>query len=275
MTIKNWEYCEISFQILDDGRGFSSRNGLSNRLMWLRFIAQSENKIVGTSKKLPVPNIGNLPLAPQKENSSHQQILEDFISALKHQGWTLLEESPGEWWQHRFRMLAPVRKPHKPKLKPSEWLTIVGFFLVMLIIAKWAVFKFEGSNPLWKYTNNELSRPAVSVEPVVSSMVIINLDTQSLDPLQSELPAALAAVDLANAETVVWLDCDTDSNWRGAKTDCSATVIDWPRKLILENQFFEGEFTLHPVDDSDERLKPSHIRNNAAIISYLTQLPRR
>ena len=274
MSAKNWNYCEISFQILDDGRG-SSRSGLGNRLMWLRFIAQCDNKIIGTSKKLPVPNIGNVPLAPQKGNSGHQQVLDDFLTSLKHQGWTLLEEAQGEWWQHRLRMLAPIKMPNKPKLKRSEWFAIICFFLAMLAIAKWAVFKFEGSHPLWKYTHTEVSQAAANFDTAVASMVIINLDTSELDPLQSELPVALAAEDLSTAETVVWLDCDTESNWRGATTDCSATVIDWPKKLILEEQLFEGKFTLHPESDSADALNPADIRNNTAIISYLTELPRK
>ena len=275
MTIKNWEYCEISFQILDDGRGFSSRTGLSNRLMWLRFIAQSENRIIGASKKLPVPNIANIPLAPQKGNSSHQQILEDFITSLKHQGWTLLEETRGEWWQHRLRMLAPIKKSNTLQLKPNEWLTIIGFFIAILIITQWAVFKFEGSNPLWKYTNSDFNRASGIIEPAVASMVIIDLDKRSLDPLQAKLPTSLASGDLADAETIVWLDCDTESHWRGATTDCTTTLIDWPRKLILEERRFEGEFVLHPIDDSDDTLNPADIRNNAAILAYLTTLPRK
>lgn len=273
MPHKNWTYCQINFQILDDGRGFG-RVGLGNRLMWIRFIAQSGNKTIQTSKKLPIPTIGKAPLAPQKGNIGQEQILQDLIESLKRDHWEVVKAGQADWWQVRLRKEAPFEKPVKPKLSSGELLTIAAVTLVIAILGVIGYLNFQSRNQLLHYTNVDLNSAPASTPPLVGSMVVIDFDTRELDPIQLQLPPGLAADDPQEAETVVWLDCETDSNWRGATSDCVVMVIDWNAQHILDERSFAGEFTLHP-DPDDEDAQPIDIRDHDAIIAYLSSLPRK
>ena len=149
---------------------------------------------------------------------------------------------------------------------------MIGATLAIIFLGFFGFSNGQGPNPLRHYTKGELKVATGPVTPAVGPMVIIDVETRKLDPIQTLLPPGLAVEDLTKAETVVWLDCDTDSNWRGATTDCLATLIDWESRLILEEREFEGEFTLHPTSDEDDDQQVD-IRDHEAIVTYLANLP--
>lgn len=100
-----WEYCQIDFQVIDDGRdpGHSS-----HKLMWVQFRAVTEGEngrsIIARSEKMPMPNmLGAGAYAPQKENLGHTNMHAIFVQSLQDDGWELLQQRGGEWWQRRLR----------------------------------------------------------------------------------------------------------------------------------------------------------------------------
>ncbi len=269
----NWTYCQINFQILDDGRGYSDANGLSNRQMWIRFIAQSENKTIRKSVKLPIHTTSGTPLAPDKNNLAQKQVLVELIDQLKWDGWEEVDSGGAEWWQVRLRRETPFQEPEKLKPKLRNFLPAVMLAITIILFALAGLSTFDGLNTYRHYTREDLNLSTSSASPQVEQMVVINFNSRELDPLQDMLPADLAAEDPADAKTVVWINCDTESNWRGSTTDCEATVIDWPNQQILDEKLIEGEFTLHPEDEPQS--EPTEYRNDQAILDYLTRLPRK
>ena len=268
----DWTYCQINFQILDDGRGASDANGLSNRQMWIRFIAQSENKTIRKSTKLPIHTSSGIPLAPDPNNLGQKQILGELINQLKWDGWEEVDRGGAEWWQVRFRQETPFQDPKKLKPKWRDLLPAVALVTAIALFGLAGLSNFDGLNPYRHYTREDLNLSAGNAPLQVDQMVLINFNSRELDPLQEMLPAELAADNPTNAKTVVWINCDTESNWRGATTDCATTVIDWSNKQILDEKLIEGEFTLHPEDEAQS--EQTEYRNDQAILDYLTNLPR-
>ncbi len=274
MNMNDWTYCQIQFQILDDGRGTSDFNGLANRQMWIRFIAQSENKTIRESIKLPIHTSSRIPLTPDKNSLAQKQVLTKLVDTLEYDGWEVVDEGSGEWWQIRLRRDTPYQPPQKAKPKFRDWL-IGGIILIPLVIGILLnLSNFIGLNAYSHYSKAGLELTPSTSAPLVEQLVIIDLSNRELDPLQDLIPADLAAEDPQNAETVVWLDCETDSNWRGSTTNCAVTVIDWSEKQILDERLIEGEFTLHPEEGAPQSEVVGN-RNNQAILDYLNKLPRK
>ncbi len=101
--IENWEYCQIDYKVW-------SRTSLNRadfnpeKLFWLQFHAQATDSnrryIAARSEKFP--HFGDA-WAPAKANQDHHVALAGFVDHLKADGWELLGDIGGEWWQKKLR----------------------------------------------------------------------------------------------------------------------------------------------------------------------------
>ena len=78
--------------------------------MWLVFQARtttpSEGTILLESAEIPVPvNIVGARMIPQKANPTHLNIHQDLLKQMQADGWELLPEGDGMWWERRLRRL--------------------------------------------------------------------------------------------------------------------------------------------------------------------------
>ncbi|MFK7802845.1 MAG: hypothetical protein AB8G95_14510 [Anaerolineae bacterium] len=284
MSNNEWEYCQIRFQIIDDGREATRGSGLGTRLMWIQFVAEANEfgkiYIAGKSERLPMPNNSRAGLTPQKGNSGQQNILNELVQTLKHDGWELLPSNNGEWWGRNFRRPTSLENVKKSKVNRKERLMILGALVALAIIGTLVFSLFpqaERERELREFTSADLVKSDLQSNPTVGRMVVIDLDTNQLDSIQQSLPANMVTENFDEVETVVWVDCDRESNWKGANVDCLVTVIDWDQKAISAQQTFDGEFTLHPTDpETNEKTELSNeaLRNSASIRNYLANLPK-
>jgi hypothetical protein len=112
-TTENWDYCQIDFYVIDDGRD-AGRGGL--KLMWLQFYARAQGPqgsyTAGKADKIPLGNMmGAATFAPAQGNIGHTNTLQNFLAKLQTEGWQLLPGTVGEWWQRRLRRPSRARPP--------------------------------------------------------------------------------------------------------------------------------------------------------------------
>jgi hypothetical protein len=110
-----WDYCEIRFQLRYKGEDYT-RSGMKH--VWLVFQALTtesrKNPIIRESIEIPVPgNVLGGALTPQKNNASHLNIHQDLMLQLRIDGWEVLPEQGGAWWEKRLRRRASLRPPSK------------------------------------------------------------------------------------------------------------------------------------------------------------------
>ena len=117
-TIENWDYCQIGYQVIDDGRDPSQAD---HKLMWFTFQAQADGPqgsyVAGKTHKVPLANMmGAAPYAPQKDNVGHTNTLQIFIEKLQDEGWELLRDKGGNWWEKRLRRPSEARPTLRKKI---------------------------------------------------------------------------------------------------------------------------------------------------------------
>ncbi len=100
-----WDYCTIKFQLRYKGED-PTRGGY--KLMWLVFQATvsgaNQNYLAGESTEIPIAfNVPGASFAPQKSNASIVNVHQDLLQKLKGEGWELLPEKSGGWWESRLR----------------------------------------------------------------------------------------------------------------------------------------------------------------------------
>jgi hypothetical protein len=117
MTEQNgaWDYCTIRFQLRYKGEDYT-RSGMKH--VWLVFQAitteSRKNPIIRESIEIPVPgNVLGGALTPQKNNASHLNIHQDLMMQLRMDGWEVLPEQGGAWWEKRLRRLATPKSDSK------------------------------------------------------------------------------------------------------------------------------------------------------------------
>ena len=118
-TIENWDYCQIAYQLIDDGRDAGHTAG--HKLMWFEFQARSDGPngryTAGQTHKIPLTNMMGAPqYGPQKDNIGHTNTLQIFITKLEDDGWELLKEKGTNWWENRLRRPSDERPALRKKI---------------------------------------------------------------------------------------------------------------------------------------------------------------
>lgn len=107
---KEWDYCQINMQILDDGQDLFF---VSNRLMWLQFFAQASGPhrsyTAGKSDRIPITSVPGVLYTPQKNNQGHRAIWQNLLDVLEEEGWERTAYKGSHWWEAR------LRRPARPK----------------------------------------------------------------------------------------------------------------------------------------------------------------
>ena len=110
---KEWDYCKIEFRLRNKGESFAIAGPTE---AWMAFTAYAtgphKNYLAG-EVEFPVPNIPGVILAPQKNNTAHANFHKKLLLDLQKDGWELLPEESGSWWERR------LRRPTKHK---KSWL---------------------------------------------------------------------------------------------------------------------------------------------------------
>ena len=117
-TTENWDYCQIDYQVIDDGRD-PGRGG--HKLMWFQFRARADGPngtfIAGRAEKVPLANMmGADAYAPQKNNVGHTNTLQNFLQQLQKEGWELLPGTGGDWWVRRLRRPSRAKQSLRQKI---------------------------------------------------------------------------------------------------------------------------------------------------------------
>ncbi len=116
---KEWDYCQINMQILDDGQDLFF---VSNRLMWLQFFAQASGPrhsyTAGKSARIPIASVPGVLYTPQQSNEGHRAILQNLLDALEEDGWEQTAYKGNHWWERRLRRPA---RPKRSRFKRSFW----------------------------------------------------------------------------------------------------------------------------------------------------------
>jgi hypothetical protein len=112
-----WDYCQIKSRIRHKGEDTTISD---SKMVWLYFMAtvsgHYQNYIAGESSEIPLPaNVIGIAFSPQKQNASHRAIHKNLLVQLQEDGWELLPDSNGPWWERRLR-----RPAHPPK-SPLSW----------------------------------------------------------------------------------------------------------------------------------------------------------
>lgn len=275
---KIWEYCQIDVQVQDDGRD-PTRAG--HRMMWFQFQARvsnpTKNYIAKKSTRVPMANmLGAAAYAPQKNNPGHENILNLLLHSLEQDGWELLPEISGEWWQRRLRRaVSPSQRLSFPY---KEWF-VAGLALILGTVLFWQVFTYYWTTPfpagVRQFTELNLIDDA-GPPYRTGKLLIINLTNGHIDPLQEQLPANLQATTKDEIGTLVWLDCHIDGHFRWTESDCELTVIDFDQLKKLDVVYFEGNLRGDPVNRAgefhDEALE-IRLRDTPSILSYILNLP--
>ena len=118
-TLENWDYCQITYQIIDDGRDPGDQS--IHKLMWFEFQAHADGPngryTTGKTHKIPLANMmGAAMYAPQKENVGHTNTLQIFIQKLQSDGWELLNDKGSNWWEKRLRRPSEARPTLRQKI---------------------------------------------------------------------------------------------------------------------------------------------------------------
>lgn len=119
---ENYDYCQIEYQVIDDGRD-PGRGG--HKLMWFQFQAHADGPngdyVADRAEKMPLANMmGAAAYTPQSNNVGHTSTLQNFLEQLQKDGWELLPNRSGEWWQRQ------LRRPSQDR--PSLFKKIANFF---------------------------------------------------------------------------------------------------------------------------------------------------
>ena len=119
-TIENWDYCQINYQVIDDGRDPGHTAG--HKLMWFEFQAKADGPngryTAGKTHKIPLANMmGATIYAPQKNNVGHINIHQIFIKKLEGEGWELLRDKGSNWWEKKLRRPSKARPTFAQKIK--------------------------------------------------------------------------------------------------------------------------------------------------------------
>ncbi|MEM7112386.1 MAG: hypothetical protein AAF614_08135 [Chloroflexota bacterium] len=222
-----WEYCQIDLLVQDDAR---DRTWSDNKLMWFQFVARvtrhKEQRIIGRSTRVPVPNMtGALAYAPQQNNIAHQNIFDIFLQSLQQDGWELLPHSGHQWWQKNLRRT--LRQPSAIRPRLSTYLIGAFIFALLLLVVYVASATWSAPFPtgVREYAEQEVVENLVAPYRT-GKVVIVNLTDGMLDPLQAQLPDAIRAERKDEVGTVVWVDCHVVASWRRARSNCLVSVID-------------------------------------------------
>lgn len=115
-----WDYCQIEYQLINDGRGYTQHSGPGNKLVWFRFIARASGPagkyIAARSPKTPLPNMMGTTWSPDQRNGGHQNVLHTFVETLQRDGWELQRGTNGAWWSKQLK-----RPTSKAKAQNSLW----------------------------------------------------------------------------------------------------------------------------------------------------------
>ena len=116
-TSENWDYCQIDYYIVDDGRD-PGRSGF--RMMWLQFYGRAQGPQgsypAGKAEKIPLTYMmGANVFGPEKGNVGHINTWQNFLEKLQNEGWQLLSGTGDEWWQRQLRRPSGIRPPSLAK----------------------------------------------------------------------------------------------------------------------------------------------------------------
>ena len=119
-----WEYGQIEFRLRYKGEDVS-RSGLKH--VWLTFQARTngpdKSRLIG-EVELPIAGaIAGASFVPQKNNIGHTNIHQILLTKLQKDGWELLHENRGAWWERRFRRaVQPMQAvAEQLKSKVAHW----------------------------------------------------------------------------------------------------------------------------------------------------------
>ncbi|MEJ2747543.1 MAG: hypothetical protein P8183_06500 [Anaerolineae bacterium] len=113
---QEWDYCKIEFHLRNKGEPAAVAGPAQ---VWLAFVAHAtgphQNYLAG-EVEFPVPiNFADAPLVPQRNNIGHVNMHQNLLLELQKDGWELLPEKSGSWWEKR------LRRPARPKKSPIGW----------------------------------------------------------------------------------------------------------------------------------------------------------
>ncbi len=114
---KEWDYCQIEFQLRYKGEDLS-RAG--TKQMWLTFLARATGpykSYLAGEAEIPVAGaVAGVSFVPQKNNVGHVNIHQNLLDELQRDGWRLLPEKGSAWWERR------LRRPARPQKSLVSWL---------------------------------------------------------------------------------------------------------------------------------------------------------
>ncbi len=118
-----WDYCDIKFQLRYKGEDTSHTGGFNT--VWLVFKAvasKSRQSYTVSEAEIPVAgNVAGVSFVPQKNNPGHLNIHQNLLQELQKDGWELLTDKRGAWWERRFRRPAQAKSSIVSQL--MSWLT--------------------------------------------------------------------------------------------------------------------------------------------------------
>lgn len=109
---EHWDYCHIEFKLRNKGEELTY-GGF--RQMWLVFLAYvtgpDKNYQAGESSEIPIPaNIVGVAFGPRNNDPTHIHIHQNLLRELAADGWELLPDRGGAWWERRLRRPAHLSK---------------------------------------------------------------------------------------------------------------------------------------------------------------------
>jgi len=266
-----WDYCQIQYQLIDDGRGYTAHNGPSNKLIWFRFVARADGPrgkyIAAQAPKTPLPNMMGTTWSPDQHNIGYQNMLHTLVETLQQDGWELMPGTHGAWWSKRLQRPASARTHKRWQIR--KWLQPIAMFLAFFALGCFSIYYLN--TPFRNGVSQFISLPVTDTpaEPYRAGKILpVNLNTGRLDPIYHQLPETIRAANSNQVSTLVWIDCKLNANWRNTHNNCELSVIDYTQQTKLAVHEFPG--TQKGKPNGTDILQ---YRDEAKMVEYILNLP--
>ena len=279
-TIEN---CHIDFEPIANSKR-SGRNSQAD-VQWFRFRAVTDTPdgphIVRYSKRISINSMPDGSIFPQESDSMHVSMWQQLVDTMQQDGWQLDSAIAGDnWWESQLQ-----RVTHHTTGRRWPWIVLAT--IIFLTVA--TVFYNVLPSPLYMRRVVPLAEmglvESAETPQLTGKILLLNADTNRVDPLHAELPETIAATSRSEADSAVWVGCESKiTQDTRLISNCKATVVDMLAGIRYESVELPnatnraltingGILSMAAYVPNTRKVKIYELRSERAILDYINSLP--